>query len=240
VLFAVDPVNVVVQEALDWRADLIVTHHPLFLRGVHSVAATTPKGRIVHTLLTNGIALHTCHTNADTANPGVSDALAAVLGIGELRPLDPHSTDPALGIGRIGVLPEPEPLKAFRRRVADALPATAHGVRVAGDPDRPIHRVAVSGGAGDSYLDVVREQAVDAYVTADLRHHPSSEFGEHPEAPALIDVAHWASEWPWLADAAHRLVHALEGEGTTLETRISTICTDPWSTHVPTEGGNEL
>ena len=239
VLFAVDPGQVVAEEAVAWGADLIVAHHPLFLRGVHGVPATTPKGRVVHTLITHGIGLHVCHTNADAAAPGVSDALAAALGLREIRPLAPHPSDPACGIGRIGVLPEAEPLRAFRRRVLEALPPTAHGVRVAGDPDRTIRTVAVSGGAGDSYLDLVREHGVDAYVTADLRHHPASEFREQPDAPALLDVAHWASEWPWLSDAAERLVSALRSTGTTVETRISTTCTDPWQPMPGPEEGSE-
>ncbi|MGH8825670.1 MAG: Nif3-like dinuclear metal center hexameric protein, partial [Jiangellaceae bacterium] len=75
ILFAVDPVAVVADEALQWGADLLVTHHPLFLRPVHGVAATTPKGRLVHRLVTGGVALHVVHTNADSADPGVSDAL---------------------------------------------------------------------------------------------------------------------------------------------------------------------
>jgi dinuclear metal center YbgI/SA1388 family protein len=233
VLFAVDPVSEVVDEAIDWSADLIVAHHPLFLRGVHGVAATTPKGTLVHRMLTHGIALHVCHTNADAAAPGVSDALAATLGLTDLRPLDPRPDAPALGTGRIGTLPDAEPLTMFRERVARALPATAHGVRVAGDLDRTITAVAVCGGAGDSYLDLVRAVGVDAYVTADLRHHPASEAAQHPDAPALVDVAHWASEWPWLADAAGRLVRVLAQRGTTVETRVSTTCTDPWTVHVP-------
>jgi dinuclear metal center YbgI/SA1388 family protein len=242
VLFAVDPVRVVVEEALAWKADLIVTHHPLFLRGVHGVPATTPKGRVVHALISNGIALQVCHTNADAARPGVSDALAAKVGLdgGSLRPIQPDVADPARGIGRIGVLPQPEPLEAFRQRVAAALPPTAHGVRVAGDPKRLIRTVAVSGGAGDSYLTAVRQAGVDAYLTADLRHHPSSELREHDDAPALLDVAHWASEWPWLADAAERLVQAFQARGTTVETHISTVCTDPWLEHIPSQGGSEL
>jgi dinuclear metal center YbgI/SA1388 family protein len=233
VLFAVDPVSEVVDEAIDWSADLIVAHHPLFLRGVHGVAATTPKGTLVHRMLTHGIALHVCHTNADAAAPGVSDALAATLGLTDLRPLDPRPDAPALGTGRIGTLPDAEPLTMFRERVARALPATAHGVRVAGDLDRTITAVAVCGGAGDSYLNLVRAVGVDAYVTADLRHHPASEAAQHPDAPALVDVAHWASEWPWLADAAGRLVRVLAQRGTTVETRVSTTCTDPWTVHVP-------
>ncbi|MEQ7005948.1 Nif3-like dinuclear metal center hexameric protein [Actinopolymorpha sp. B17G11] len=233
VLFAVDPVGEVVEEAIAWSADLIVAHHPLFLRGVHGVAATTPKGTLVHRMVTRGIALHVCHTNADAAAPGVSDALAAALGLTNLRPLDPRPDAAALGTGRIGSLPRAERLDTFRERVATALPPTAHGVRVAGDPNRTIATVAVCGGAGDSYLDLVRAVGVDAYVTADLRHHPASEAGQYPGAPVLVDVAHWASEWPWLADAAGRLVRALAQRGTTVETRVSTTCTDPWTLHVP-------
>ena len=87
VLFAVDPVQAVVDEATQWGADLIVTHHPLFLRGVTSVAASTPKGRVVHDLIANGIALHTCHTNADSPPGGVSESMAAALGIVDAKPL---------------------------------------------------------------------------------------------------------------------------------------------------------
>ena len=66
----------VADEAVEWGADLLVTHHPLFLRPVHGVAATSPKGRLVHRLIGAGVALHVAHTNADSADPGVSDALA--------------------------------------------------------------------------------------------------------------------------------------------------------------------
>lgn len=94
ILFAVDPVQAVVDEAVAWGADLLVTHHPLYLKGVTSVAATTPKGRVVHTLLTHGIALHTCHTNADSPVLGVSESMALALGLLEVRPLEPDAVDP--------------------------------------------------------------------------------------------------------------------------------------------------
>lgn len=88
VLFAVDPVQAVVDEAIAWGADLLVTHHPLFLKGVTSVAASTPKGRVVHGLIANGIALHTCHTNADSPPLGVSESMALALGLTDVRPLE--------------------------------------------------------------------------------------------------------------------------------------------------------
>ena len=67
VLFAIDPVAVVANEAIAGELDLLVTHHPLFLRPVHGVAANTPKGRVVHQLVTAGLALHVAHTYADVA-----------------------------------------------------------------------------------------------------------------------------------------------------------------------------
>ncbi|MFL6136419.1 MAG: Nif3-like dinuclear metal center hexameric protein [Frankiaceae bacterium] len=94
VLLAVDPVAEVAEEAIGRGADLLVTHHPLFLRGVHGVPATTAKGRLVHRLIRAGVALHAAHTNADAADPGVSDALARALGLAELRPLEPHPGEP--------------------------------------------------------------------------------------------------------------------------------------------------
>ena len=88
ILLAVDPVRSVVDEAIAIGADLVVTHHPLLLRGVTTVAASTPKGRVVHDLIANGVALHTCHTNADSPPRGVSDSVALALGLTDPRPLE--------------------------------------------------------------------------------------------------------------------------------------------------------
>ena len=155
----------------------------------------------------------------------MSDALAAALGLRVIAPLVPDA-DGRTGTGRIGTLPAAEPLRDFASRVARALPATAWGVRAAGDPDRPIRTVAVVGGAGDAYLDQACAAGVDAYVTADLRHHPAAEHLARAGAPALVDVAHWASEWPWCAQAAEVL-----RAGGTVEVFVSTRSTDPWSVH---------
>jgi dinuclear metal center YbgI/SA1388 family protein len=229
VMFCVDVVEATVEQALEEGAQMIVAHHPLLLRGVHGVPANETKGRIVHRLIRAGVALFCTHTNADAADPGVSDALADALGLTVDRPLDPHEPGSRIGIGRIGILPAAEPFSVFVQRVADALPATEWGVRAAGDPNRMIRTVAVSGGAGDSYLGHATRAGVDAYVTSDLRHHPA---GEHLEPgadqPALVDVAHWASEWPWCRQAADVVSAALPG---TVDTFVSTRRTDPWTLH---------
>jgi dinuclear metal center YbgI/SA1388 family protein len=247
VLFAVDPTLDVVDEAVRRGVDLLVTHHPLLLKPVHSVAATTPKGMVVHRLVTHGIALHVCHTNADCADPGVSDAIADLLGLTDTSPLEPDpDPEPAAeragpaavsGLGRVGVLVQPLSLQAFAERVAAALPATAGGVRVSGDPGRRVRVVALCGGAGDGLLEVARQSGADVYVTSDLRHHPASELREHgdDDGIALVDVAHWAAEWTWLPVAAQRLRDALAETGTTVDTHVSRIRTDPWRFHVAQE-----
>ena len=84
--------------------------------------------------------------------------------------------------------------------------------------------MAVCGGAGDFLLGRVLGSDADVYVTSDLRHHPAAEFLEQG-GPALVDVAHWAAEWTWLPVVRARLDEAL---GDTVETRVSTLRTDPW------------
>jgi dinuclear metal center YbgI/SA1388 family protein len=337
VLVAVDPVPETVEEAVDIGAQLLVTHHPLLLRGVHGVPADHPKGRLVHRLVRAGVGLFTAHTNADSADPGVSDALAEALGVHVEGPLQPRGTDdldkivtfvpvgaatsrvldalaeagagqigdyshcawstegtgqflpheganPAIGavgalehvaetrlelvlprgrrravlealraahpyeepafdlfelaeipgrrgLGRVGELAGPESLAAFTERAAAALPATAWGVRAAGDPERTIRRVAVCGGAGDSALAAATAAGVDVYLTADLRHHPAGEHllaGTLPgrPTPALVDVAHWASEHPWCEQAAGVIRSVLRG---TVDVSVSWQRTDPWT-----------
>lgn len=127
------------------------------------------------------------------------------------------------GLGRVGQVPT-QSLAQFARTVSEALPATAAGVRFAGDPQRSVTTVAVVGGSGGSELDAASRVA-DVMVTADLKHHPVE---EHVAAGgcAVIDVAHWASEWPWCPVTAQRLTEL------GLEAFASDVVTDPWSGHV--------
>ena len=126
--FAVDPTLAVIEEARALGADLLVTHHPLLLRGVHSVATTTAKGASVTSLVVNDIALYVAHTNADIASPGVCDALAAACGLAEVEPLATVEGQP---MGRVGRLPEPTALADFAHSLYAALPKAAGGIRVA-------------------------------------------------------------------------------------------------------------
>ena len=233
VAFALDCTQEVADKAVELGAQMLVVHHPLLLRGVTSVAADTPKGKVIHTLIRGGVALLAAHTNADKARPGVNDKLAELVGITAGRPIVPvepyENLDEALGLGRVGELEQPVTLREFTQRVADALPETEWGVRAAGDPERMVKRVAVSSGSGDSFLDQAAALGVDVYVTSDLRHHPVDEHlrAAHlaePEGPAVVDTAHWASEFPWTAQARDIVEGALR-----VNTEIIDVRTDPWT-----------
>ncbi|HET9347934.1 MAG TPA: Nif3-like dinuclear metal center hexameric protein [Arthrobacter sp.] len=231
ILFAVDPTLEVIEEAIEFGAELLITHHPLLLKGVTSVAATTAKGRAVHRLIESGTGLLTVHTNGDSAVGGVSDVLADALGLQNVAPLTPAANGlPEEGIGRVGDLGEVLTLGDFAARVFGILPAVAGGVRVSGDRDGLVRRVALCGGAGDSLFAEVRASNADVYLTADLRHHPASEAREEAvnDRPYLIDVSHFASEWLWLPAAAEALGNVLGDQGHDVEIRVSTTNSDPW------------
>ncbi|WP_327008998.1 Nif3-like dinuclear metal center hexameric protein [Dactylosporangium sp. NBC_01737] len=218
VFLAVDCDPRTVQEAVAAGADFMFTHHPLLLRGVSSVAPTTYKGAVVHRMIKAGVALYTAHTNGDVASPGVSDALAARLGLLDVRPLIPVGDD-GRGHGRIGRLPSAMALADLAALVS----ASVGGVRVAGPRTATVETVAVAGGAGDAWLADAARAGVDAYLTSDLRHHPAH---EHLAAggPVLLDVSHWASERPWLDDVA-----AFLRRETGLQTIVSDVDTSPWT-----------
>lgn len=228
VLLTVDVTSAVVQEAVESGADLVVAHHPLLLTPVHGIGTDTDKGRLLHRLLGAGCGLFTAHTNADSAAPGVSGALARTIGLTGLTPLDPHPDDPAVGLGRVGDLPQPMSLQAFAEHVARVLPRTNGGVRLAGPVLEQVQRVAVCGGSGDSLIGAARAAGADVYVTADLRHHKVSDALEGG-GPWLVDVPHWASEWPWLMGARERILAALDPAGEHLQVVVSRTVTDPWT-----------
>lgn len=145
--------------------------------------------------------------------------------------LSSHAVGPAdttsEGLGRVCELPEPRTLADLTRDFADRLPATVGGLRAAGDPDMLVRTIAVCSGAGDSMLGAARAAGADLFVTGDLRHHP---VDEHLRLgpPAVIDVPHWAAEFPWCGQAAELLRDRTGVEAIVLDRR-----TDPWTVHAP-------
>lgn len=233
VLLAVDPTLAVAQEAED--ADLLVTHHPLLLRGATHLPASSGKGAVVSTLVRSGTALWCGHTNADRSSRGTATALADALGLLDRAPLVPpaHEEDGLFGLGVVGRTARATTVGALAARLATALPATVQGAKYTGDPTRRVRRVAICPGAGDSELETATALGADVYITSDLRHHPALEHLESaadPTAvPALVDVPHFASEQMWLPLLRRTLAEAATARGWDLRIDVSDLRTDPWS-----------
>ena len=222
----VDVVRATVDEAISDGADLIVAHHPLLLRGATSVAEDHYKGALVADLIRAGVGLYSAHTNADAVDVGTSEVLARALGIAQMSPITEGLNEDS-GIGRVGVLPQPIRLYDLATTLGRLVPPTAGGIRVSGDPEQMVSRVALCTGAGDSLLNHPLVQAADVYITGDLRHHPVSEVQQqrlHQSGPALIDVSHFASEWFFLDQVKAELESRLPG----VTISVSEVVTDPW------------
>jgi dinuclear metal center YbgI/SA1388 family protein len=135
------------------------------------------------------------------------------------------------GLGRVGELDREVALADFVDRVAAALPATTWGVRAAGDADLMVRTVAVCGGSGSSLIPLARAAGAQVFVTSDLKHHQVVEqVTERGSGFAVVDAAHWATEFPFLPQLATRLRARF---GTTVEVTVSTQVTDPWTLHAP-------
>ena len=136
----------------------------------------------------------------------------------------------ARGTGRVGELFAPMNLREFLSLAVQALPRTAWGIRAAGNPDREVRTVAVCGGSGAPFIEAAHRAGADAYLTSDLKHHATLEAVTErgPDAMALVDAAHWATEAPWLDAVAERL---RERFGTTVNVTVSRTVTDPWTMH---------
>lgn len=252
IVFAADPTMDVVRDAVENGAQLLVCHHPLFFRAVHEVSGRTFRGEIVSTLYRGHCALWVGHTNADAAWRGVGMAAADAFGLVDqvpMVPIDDASTPHAVGLGRVGRLPEPMTLRDFANHVAQALPATRYGIQVAGDLDAPVRTVGVLPGSGDSMFNEVNALGVDVYVTSDLRHHPATDelqqslyeaamredgvplgHGDGHMRPALINTPHSAIESLWFSYALEDVPNAVElATGSRPQVRWNRTNTDPWN-----------
>jgi dinuclear metal center YbgI/SA1388 family protein len=224
----------VLNEAKATSCDLVISHHPLLLKGVNFLSEDQLKGELVAFAVRNSIALYSAHTNADIVVGGVSDVLAQTLGLTSSVPL--VETGAGIGHGRIGKLKVTQKLSEFAKFVALQLPETNAPVRVAGDLDLVIDTVAVVGGAGDSFIPAAAASGAQVLVTSDLRHHVTLDAVSDPSAPlALIDVSHYAAESLWLEPTRKVLAEAFPQVSFT----VSQVSTDPWTMTVSEKSNSE-
>lgn len=193
VLLALDITDEVIDEAIERKADLIVSHHPIIFHKLNSVTDSSPDDKVLR-LAENRIGAVCMHTNLDIADGGVNDVLIRLLGASCEGPLDKE------GCGRFGSLPEEIPLDAFLERCKTHLQAP--GLRYCSG-GKTVRRLAVMGGAGGDALEDALEKDCDTFVTADVKYHQFLEAKER--GLNLIDADHFCTENPVIPVLAGKL-----------------------------------
>ena len=191
IMTALDITEEVIQEAKEFGAQLIVSHHPLFF-SLKAVSDKDMYGKKAATILRNGMSAICMHTNLDAATAGVNDKLAKKAGLKNIELLcveGKYDSGEEYGIGRVGELEKETPMSEYLVFLKDAL--KTGGIRYY-DSGKPVKKVAVVGGSAISYLKYVLEKGCDTFITADIK------YDNFLDAKAggynLIDADHFCTE----------------------------------------------
>ncbi len=193
-MLALDMTAESVAQAIAYKADMLLTHHPAIFRKLERITDADWQQELLLQLAENGVAVYSAHTNLDCVAQGVNDSL-----VKRLRIADDDALDADTGLGRIGSIP-PCSLSDFAAFVKDALQADYVTV---GDAGRPVKRVAVCGGAGADLAQLALDRGADTLVTGDIRYHNAQQAVF--SGLNVIDAGHQATELPVLEDLADRL-----------------------------------
>ena len=185
-IFALDCTEALVDEAVACGADMIITHHPLIFSGLKKISPDDQVGAAVIKAIKNGIAIYAAHTNADKVIAGVSGAMAAKLGLADVRILSEDGEGTGLGV--VGDLP-----RSLTSDEAVALVKEKFGLNML-KASRPletrISRVAMCGGSGGSLIGAARKSGAQLYISGDISYH--NFFTD--EGFMIMDIGHYESE----------------------------------------------
>lgn len=187
ILLALDATTKVIDEAIALGADMIITHHPLIFSPLKSIVEDNPKGNNVYRLIKNNISLYVMHTNFDTAFGGTNDILGAKIGLKNMSVINPDEN--GMGIGRIGETGTTTTMKELSQILKDQLDLSY--VRVVGDINTPVNKVAICTGSGMSFIESTIGKA-DVFITGDVKYHEAQDAKDM--GMGIIDVGHYGSE----------------------------------------------
>lgn len=193
-LLALDMTAETVAQAINFKADMLITHHPAIFKQLNQITDDNWQQELLLQLAEHGIAVYSAHTNLDCVSNGVNDSLVQRLHIEADDVLDAAS-----GLGRIGMV-EPCSLTDFAAFVKKALQAD---YVVVGDAGKRVRKVAVCGGAGSDLLEEALRQNADTLVTGDIKYHEAQKAVF--SGLNIIDAGHQPTELPVLEDLADRL-----------------------------------
>ena len=187
VMVAVDASESVIQQAVEAKADLLITHHPLIFHPLRRLVDSERNGRRLLQLMENGIALYSAHTNMDSAPGGNNDRACEQLGLLHVQAVGEPGEIASL---RIGQLPEPLCLSSLAALVKErfALPT----VRMVGSAEQKVHSVALCTGSGMDFMEQALKAGADVLITGDITYHKADDA--QAAGLCLIDATHFGTD----------------------------------------------
>ncbi len=186
VILALDCTPSLVDEAVRCGADMIVTHHPLIFSGLKKISPEDQVGLAVIKAVRAGISVYAAHTSADKVIRGVSGAMAARLGLENVRILSDEGEGTGLGV--VGDLPVPltadQALALVKERFSFPV------VKASRPVEGMISRVAMCGGSGGSLIGEALRSGAQLYISGDISYH--NYFT--PEGFMIMDIGLYDSE----------------------------------------------
>ena len=182
--------NDTVKEAVKQQADLIVVHHPLPFQPLSRLTNDTPEGRYLLELVAARIHIFSPHTAWDSAAGGINQKLAEGIELSDITPLLPDKIDPGVGEGRSGALARGGQVTDVANRVKEFLKIPR--LRVVGDPQQEINRVAVGCGSAATFLKAAKDCDCQMLLTGEASFHHC--LAAEASGIVLLLAGHFASE----------------------------------------------
>lgn len=189
VLVCLDVSEAVLDEALEKRCNMIVSHHPLIFRGIKNITGKNSLERILIKAIQNNIAIYAGHTNVDAVMDGVNGKICEKLNLNSTSILVPKAEFQHVGVGMMGFLEQAMEETAFMQKVKQVFECKM--LRHSALTGRMIQKVAVCGGSGSEFIPAAIAAQADAFVTADIKYHQFSQVDDHL---LLIDAGHYETE----------------------------------------------
>ncbi len=191
VYLTLDVTKEAICEAAAWKADMIISHHPMIFSPVNKINNHSFLGEKVLKLIQNGITCYAMHTNFDVCK--MAEINADFLKLQDVKVLyvTERGNEKEEGIGRVGMLPERMTLGECAQYVKECyhLPQ----VKIFGDLKMQVEKVAVCGGSGKSMVQDALRGGAKVLITGDIDHHTGLDALD--QGLAIIDAGHYGTEY---------------------------------------------
>lgn len=206
-MVALDVSPEVVEQAVEHKVQMLVTHHPVIFDPIKKMTDRSWQHKLLLDCAENKIAVYSAHTSLDSVLGGVNDVLAEKIGLLHTEVLVPAAGGEA-GLGRVGCLHEPMTLQEFSEKIKTVLKLDNI---IAGDAGRRVSKVAVCGGAGAEFIDEALAAGADTFVTGDVKYHTA--HNAVYSGLNIIDATHQGTELPMINTLADRIALRLTSSG---------------------------